>query len=303
MDASGAGPFLRREALAGGMERRDVDGWAFQRPFRGVRATAGTDLDVADRCLAAQQFLPDDACFSHITALRLLGVEVPWQLADDERLHVVTPTRGPRTQRGGFVAHLCTQQALEVVRVGLLRVTSGPQTWLHLAHRMLLDDVVVLGDAMLRRRAPVTSVDALARLTAATHKMRGLAVCREALELVRPGTDSTMETRTRMVLVGAGLPAPEVNQPVYSRAGRFLAMPDLQYRDAMIAIEYDGDVHRTDPETWRRDVERRQLLEGAGWLIITATANDILRHPDRFLTRVRTALTTRRPPNPPDPPR
>lgn len=295
MDSSGAGPFLRREALAGGMERRDVDGWAFQRPFRGVRATAGTDLDVADRCLAAQQFLPDDACFSHVTALRLLGVEVPWRLVGDERLHVVTPTRGPRTQRGGFVAHLCSQRALEVVQVGALRVTSGAQAWLHLAHGMLLDDVVVLGDAMLRRRAPVTSVDSLARLTEATHKMRGLAVCRGALDVVRAGTDSSMETRTRLALVGAGFPSPEVNQPVYSGTGRFLAMPDLQYRDCKIAIEYDGDVHRTDPVTWRRDVERRQLLEGAGWLIITATADDILRHPDRFLARVRTALTTRPP--------
>ncbi len=298
MDASTVRPFLRREALAGGMTRRAADARIYLRPFRGVRVCADKDLELAETCLAAQEFLPDAAAFSHITALRLHGVEVPWRLEDDERIHVVTPTRGPRTQRAPFAAHLCSQKALEITRIGPLRVTTAAQTWLHLAHGLFPDEVVVLGDAMIRRRGPVTSIAALTRLTEATHKMRGLALCREALGLLRVGTDSTMETRARLVLVSAGLPCPEVNRPVVASDGTFLAMPDMTYRDLKIAIEYDGDVHRTDPATWRRDVERRQRLEDDGWLIITATADDILRHPDRFLRRVRTALTTRHPSTP-----
>lgn len=293
METSGAGPFLRREALAGGMTRRKADGRVYRRPFRGVRVPAGKGPELAETCLAAQAFLPDAACFSHVTALRLHGVEVPWRLAGDDRIHVVTPTRGPRTQRGPFVAHLCSQAALEVTLLGPLRVTTAAQAWLHLAHGMLLDDLVVLGDAMVRRRAPATTIASLSRLMEATHKMRGLARCRDALELLRPGTDSTMETRTRLLLVSAGLPCPEVNRPVYASDGTFLAMPDMQYRDLKIAIEYDGDVHRTDPATWRRDVERRQRLEDDGWLIITATADDVLRYPDRFLARVRRSRATR----------
>ena len=297
MGDSGAGPFLRRVALADGMRRRAVDGPAYLHPFRGVRVATDKDLDLAETCLAAQQVLPDGAAFSHVTALRLHGVEVPWRLAGDARIHVVTPTRGPRTQRDLFAAHLCSQEALEVIRIGPLRVTSAAQTWLNLAHGMLPDEIVVLGDAMVRRRAPATTIASLVRLTAATHKMRGLAMCREALALLRPGTDSTMETRARLVLVSAGLPCPEVNRPVYASDGTFLAMPDMQYRDQKIAIEYDGDVHRTDPATWRRDVERRQRLEADGWLIITATADDVIRDPDRFLARVRRARAIR-PPTP-----
>ncbi|MNW71026.1 hypothetical protein D3C74_506210 [compost metagenome] len=67
----------------------------------------------------------------------------------------------------------------------------------------------------------------------------------------------------------------------------------MSYPERRIAIEYDGDVHRTDPATWRRDVERRQRLEAAGWIIITATADDVLRHPERFVARVRAALQKR----------
>jgi len=119
--------------------------------------------------------------------------------------------------------------------------------------------------------------------------MRGIVRCREAIDLVRPGTDSSMETRTRLLLVQAGLPCPQVNVPAYDDAGRFLALPDLSYPELRIAIEYDGDVHRTDPATWRRDVERRQRLEDAGWIIVTATADDVLRFPERLVRRARAA--------------
>lgn len=295
MGVPDGGPFLVRDALAGGASRRVLDGRLFAKPFHGVRTPAGVDLGLAEECAAAQQFLPDAAAFSHVTALRLLGVEIPWKLERDRRLHVIVPGRGLRRPRTGVVTHVCTQSRPEIGILGGLRVTSAAQTWLQLSSQMLLDDLVVLGDAMLRRQAPVTTSAALLARTEATHKMRGLALCRTALAMLRPGTDSTMETRTRLLLVAGGLPCPEVNQPVCASDGSFLALPDMQYRALKIAIEYDGDVHRTDPATWRRDVERRQRLEDNGWLIITATADDVLHHPDRLLRRVRTAHSTRHP--------
>lgn len=67
-------------------------------------------------------------------------------------------------------------------------------------------------------------------------------------------------------------------------------MPDMTYPEARIAIEYDGDVHRTDPRTWRRDIARKQRLEELGWRVIVVTADDVYLHPARLVTRVRTAL-------------
>jgi hypothetical protein len=264
-----------------------------------VRAPRGSLGSVVDLCIAAARVLPDGAAFSHVTALRLLGVEVPWRLAPDDRVHVVAPQRWQRPQRSNVVAHFCGQAALTITTAHGLPVTSAAQTWLHLSHALLPDDVVVLADAMTRRKAPATTVRELRQLMDATYKMRGIVRCREAIDLVRPGTDSSMETRTRLLLVQAGLPSPQVNAPAYGDAGRFLALPDLSYPELRIAIEYDGDVHRTDPATWRRDVERRHRLEDAGWIIVTATADDVLRFPERLVRRVRAARGRRQAPGQP----
>lgn len=105
---------------------------------------------------------------------------------------------------------------------------------------------------------------------------RGARRLREALALVRPGTDSCMETRLRLLLCRSGLPCPMVNQPVLAVDGRIVARPDLSYSDQRIAIEYDGDIHRTDRATWHRDIARRRAFDSLGWRIITCTATDVL---------------------------
>lgn len=106
---------------------------------------------------------------------------------------------------------------------------------------------------------------------------------RAALDDIRPGTDSGMETRTRLVLAGAGIEL-VVNRAVRDATGRFLALPDLSDPAARVVVEYDGDVHRVDRRTWRRDIARRQALEAAGWRVVTVTADDVLRHPERVIT-------------------
>ncbi|WP_175559105.1 endonuclease domain-containing protein [Sanguibacter gelidistatuariae] len=179
-----------------------------------------------------------------------------------------------------------------MMRFNGLLVTTPAQTWLHCSKVLPFADLVVLGDAMMRRKNPATSLLTLRQITEAAFKTHGVIQARAALPYLRPGTDSSMETRTRMVLVDAGLPCPAVNIRAYDEHGNFLALPDMSYPDLRIAIEYDGDIHRTDRATWLRDVERRQRLEDAGWRIITVTANDV-RHPARLIARVRTAIHTR----------
>ncbi|KRC35501.1 hypothetical protein ASE27_09790 [Oerskovia sp. Root918] len=288
-----------RDAASHGLTRHELGRPWWEAPTRGVRVPAGSIDGIAARCRAALEILPSAAAFSHVTALRLLGIEVPWRLdrssaeaggGPGERLHVVVPRRDLRPQRDDLVAHTCTQPALAVTTWHGIPVTTPAQTWLHLSHGLSVNELVVLGDAMTRRKGPATSVIEMRRLLGSTHRMRGLVASRVAIEHVVGGTDSSMESRTRMILVDAGLPCPEVNMPALDRAGSFLALPDMSYPALRIAIEYDGDVHRTDPGTWRRDVERRQRLEEAGWLIITVTADDVMRHPERFIRRVRAAL-------------
>ena len=265
----------------------------FSAPTSGVRVH-DADPSLIDRCRAIARVVHPNAAFARTTALRLLGIDVPWQLTNDHAIHIVTPRRGERPQRFSVTPHYCGQKQLDIVDRFGLRITSAPQTWLQVSHRLTRDSVVGLGDAMTRRKNAVTTVDALASLMRETFKMKGLTLCREAIELVRPGTDSWMETDLRLLMIDSGLPEPLVNVPALNDEGQFLALPDLSYPQLKIAIEYDGDHHRTDPATWRRDVERRQRLEDAGWLIITATADDVIRHPERVVIRIRAAINRRR---------
>ncbi|WP_454043494.1 hypothetical protein [Cellulosimicrobium sp. Marseille-Q8652] len=287
-------PFRTRTAQTFGSTPASLRSPTLDAPFAGVRVPAASIATTVDLCRAAALVLPDGAAFSHVTALRLHGVELPWQLAADDRVHVVSPRRELRPQRSNLVAHYCGQRRLSTTQAHGLPVTSPAQTWLQLAHALSPEDLVVLADAMTRRRDAATTVHELRRLMDATYKMRGIVRCREAIDLVRAGTDSSMETRTRLILVQAGLPCPQVNVPALDGAGRFLALPDLSYPELRVAIEYDGDIHRTDPATWRRDVERRQRLEDAGWIIVTATADDVIRNPERLVRRVRAARDRRR---------
>src|SRR5690606_35632822 len=71
-----------------------------------------------------------------------------------------------------------------------------------------------------------------------------------------------------------------------------VARVDLAYPELKIAIEYDGDGHRSDREQWRRDIRRQRELERRGWIVIHLTQAD-LDDPDAFLTHLRHARGTR----------
>lgn len=287
-------PFTVAEARRLGVTDKMLRRASLRTPFPGVRDPCEPPDPPWDRCRGAVTFLPAGAAFSHVTALRLVGTEVPWRLQADDRVHVTVPAGSAVPRRAGLVAHTQTRGPIPTIWCAGLPATRPAQTWLHLAGSLRADDLVVLADAMTRRKSAITTLAALQFAVAATPAgTRGIRLLRAALQLTRPGTDSSMESRARLVIVRAGLPCPAVNKPVYDHEGRFVALPDLSYPDLKIAIEYDGDLHRTDRATWRRDIARRQALEALGWRIITCTADDVLRHPDRLTGWIRSAIRSR----------
>ena len=290
-----ADAFSVATALAAGVTADHLRTSAFEIPFRGVRARRGAVESLYDRCCALSTVLDDGVVFGDVTALRLMGVEVPWTREDDDRLHVVTlrPGARPRRQRDGVVAHWSRQPVLGTTTVGELVVTSPEQTFVHVAVGLRLpDDVVVLGDAMMRRQAMLTAPAKLADAAERTHKVKGIVQVREQIERMRPGTDSSPETRVRLAIVDANLPSPQVNQVVRAPDGEYVKRVDLVYPDLRIAIEYDGDQHRTDREQWREDVRARRRLEELGWIVIVVVGDD-LRDLQALVSRLRAAIRAR----------
>jgi hypothetical protein len=290
-------PFTLADGRALGLSEWHLTrGSSLRTPVRGVRAAGPSPgpEDVLARCRELLPVLPRDAVFSHATALDLLGVDRPAGLDRPDRLHVLVPDGQHRPRRTGVVGHRGSAATEPHLRRHGLPVLRPAALWCQLAAELSDPELVVLGDALTRRQRPVTTAEALAlRVDRAPAGTRGIRRLRAALPLLRPGTDSCPETRLRLVIVAAGLPCPQVNRAVHDHAGQFVALPDLSYPTERIAIEYDGDVHRTDRRTWQRDIARRQALEHLGWRVITCTADDV-RDPTNALTWIRTAEAHRR---------
>ena len=284
-------PFHVRTGIDRGLTRkmlRSTTRW--EAPFVGVRVPAGTPDELPSRCRALSEVLNGGVAFSHTTALRLLGVELPWTEAHDTDLHVVSRRQEDRVDRPGVVSHRSRQSFLDTIEIDGLTVTSPAQTFVHVATSLRLpDDVVVLGDAMMRRKLALVTPAALTDVAERTFKVKGIAQVREQIPRMRPGTDSSTETRARLALVAANLPCPRVNEVVRDSHDRYIKRVDLAYPQYRIAIEYDGDQHRTDRRQWQDDVRRRRALEAEGWTVIVVVAQD-LKDPTEFVARVRQAI-------------
>ncbi|MDT0166021.1 DUF559 domain-containing protein [Actinotalea sp. AC32] len=286
-------PFTVAEARLLGVPDSVLRARDLRTGLRGVRAV--DDVPDTPRSLAAAALLvaPEGAVVSHLTALRLHGAEPPWPLDSDHRVHLTVPATHTVSVRSVLAVHRAGRRPPWVL-VDDLPVVTPEVAWLQVAATVGVEMATVIADSLLRRVAPISSSERLAQaLARLPPRTRGRRVATSALALSRPGTDSSMETRARLALVSGGLPCPLVNVPVLDDDGRFVVLPDMQYAEERIAIEYDGDVHRTDRAVWRRDVERRQRLEELGWVTLTATADHVLRDPDRLVARVTRLLRTR----------
>jgi hypothetical protein len=292
IDPSGA--FTTGDALRAGFARRDLDADLLDRPFHGLRSVrddgAEQDLGAGERQrrtieLRATQFrayIGSHEFFSHTTAAVLWGIPLP--LLDDDDIHVsvVSPRRAPRG--AGVRGHQLAARGVQVVtHVGHgLQVTSAVMTWALLGGVLRHPyDLVAAADAVVRvdrvpgprGRIVAPALGTVAELEAAQlPKRRGVVAQREALGRVREGVASRPETWMRLTIVDAGLPEPETDVDVYDDAGEFIGCVDLAYRALKIALEYEGDHHRTDKAQWNRDLQKHELLVRAGWRVIRVTA-------------------------------
>ena len=152
----------------------------------------------------------------------------------------------------------------------------------------------------LPRGAAVSHLDALSRATGleAEHLMplidhyagaRGVRRLKGALDLMDAGAESPKETWTRLVLVDGGFPRPTTQIPVPNDNGSMFYL-DMGWEYCMLAVEYDGDHHRSDPKRYARDIARLEELQRKGWIVIRVIAG---HRPPFILYRVRQAWAQR----------
>lgn len=273
-------PFLSADALRAGITKGDLRSARYRQVFRGVHVGAGTEDSLELRARAALVLHPEGASVSHTTAAVLLGLPVD----SDNDIHVTVPRAKDRRRRVGIANHVASTGSR---RVRGVRVVAGVELFLQLAQMLSLVDLVVAGDAMIRKKL-VT----LQQLRDATANRLGEAgtLAKRAAELVRPEVDSPMETRLRLLLVFAGFPEPTINHKIRNHLGDVVLRFDLCYLELRLIIEYDGRGHRDSLDQWDTDIDRREWMDRNSWRLIVVVARDVYRRPGVLLERIATAM-------------
>ena len=175
----------------------------------------------------------------------------------------------------------------DVTRVAGLPVTTPTRTAYDLGRLLPRGAAVARLDALMR--ADPFSVEDVRRVIDSHPGARGLRRLRAALPLVDGGAASPKETWLRLLLIDAGLPAPATQIPVHEGWG-LIAMLDMGWETYKVAVEYDGDQHRTSRKQYAKDHWRLRKLESLGWIVIRVIAEDA---PGDVVRRVRAALHRR----------
>jgi hypothetical protein len=258
----------------GRLRAADVDA-----PFHGIRsANLPLDTPVA-LARAYEPRLRPGQFYCHVTAALLWGIPLPMELEGALVVHVGT-TNGSKPRTRGVVGH--EFRPLRVRRRKGLPVTVPADTWCHLASMLSREDLVAAGDFLISgervratvRTTPLCTESDLADAASRYGRTPGVASIRWALLRLRTGVDSRRESLLRLALVAHGLPEPVVGHPV-AVVGGIVLHPDLSYPLARVAIEYEGDEHRSSKRRWRDDLRRVRLLEEAGWRVFRVSADEI----------------------------
>ncbi|MDT7538840.1 MAG: hypothetical protein QOI82_2425 [Actinomycetota bacterium] len=243
-----------------------------------VRGDDGKDLRT--RTDAALLIFPDGVpCLQTSALLQKLPVD------DDGLVHLARGTKAARSERAGLKVHRLPIAADELLELKGITVADGPRTFVDLAPRLSLEQLVAVGDVLLRRY----DEDALRAAVDRRPGRPGLAVARRALPLLDAGADSPAETRARLRLHAAGFASMRHGVVIRDASGGWLAQPDLADEEGRVAIQHDGLVHVVGtPGQRRKDIQRDELSRQADWDVVVSTALDDVR-PELLIEKVSAA--------------
>jgi len=253
------GPFRGSEAVACGIVTwNHLRGPHYRRIFPDVYAPTALAVDLDVRSRAASLLVRDrGGLLGGYSAALLLGADCAPYGSPAE---VLVPS-GCRA-RPGLIVRLGTAEGADVREAAGCRVTSPVRTAWDLCRRLEYTEAVVALDA-LARKGRFSPADLLTRRDARPGA-RGSRRLDAIVAASDPRAESPPETRLRLELIRAGLPRPEVQYEIRDEYGFVLARTDLAYREAKLAIEYDGAVHFTRPRR-EADLQRDATIAGHGW--------------------------------------
>ncbi|MEE1295657.1 MAG: hypothetical protein UHD09_02135 [Bifidobacterium sp.] len=216
--------------------------------------------------------------FSHVTQLRVLALEVPFQrVYDESKLHgVVAGAHHRRFDDPQVVLHTWNRMTEEdIVQVdGNVRglrveaaIASVAKGWDELQLCLVMDSAI---------RWKLTSVQRLTEF-ARTRQFHGKRKYITAVRMIQPGGFSIQEDRLQLELNRRNVPMFQRNYVVEDarfESGVPMSL-DLALPDARVGMEYQGDQHRTDRAQYQRDLYKNNTLRARNWTIFEVTNADL----------------------------
>ncbi|SPM30841.1 DUF559 domain-containing protein [Mycobacterium terramassiliense] len=275
-------PFRGTDALAAGVVTRHRLRTDFEMVHRNLYIRRGQKLTPVTRAVAAWLWSGRTATMAGLSAAALH--RTAWI---DDWLPAEL-NRPSRDKARGIIVHSDTLDDDETsVRDGI-RITTPARTAFDLGRRKGLAAAVIRLDALMRATG-VKAADI--ELVADRHRgARGLTQLRRVLHLADDGAESPYETKTRLALVGAGLPRPQTQIEVLNEWGWVMARIDMGWEEWKVGVEFDGAHHWTDPAQRSRDIDRLAELAACGWAIIRVSVEMLRTRPHVVVARVHHAL-------------
>ncbi len=235
-------PRLRAAGFTDKEVRRRLDAGDLHPLRRGAYVRGTVPDDPAERHLllvrAALGHLTGPAVLSHASAAVLLGLPL-WAVPLD-RVHVVRDRRRSGGRRGRRMhVHAAPLDECETTVVAGVTVTSVARTVADLARTLPFEQAVVVADAALARGLvdPAGLDAALAR----SARWPGCPGARRAVAFADGRSESVGESRSRVAIARAGLPAP-VPQWEVTAAGVLVGRVDFGWPELRTVGEFDGRV-------------------------------------------------------------
>ena len=270
-------PFLGAAAVL----RGDISAYQLRTRYRAVYRNVYVAKDAAltavTRARAAWLWSGGEATLTGLSAAAILGTK--W-------IDAARPAGLSRADRHcppGIVAHSYRLDPADTCTVTGVRVTTPARTAFDIGRTLRADRAIPILDALSNAtNFKVTDVIALADTRPGA---RGVRRLRASLRLVDGGAESPQETRLRLLLVRAGLPAPQTQIEFVDEYGVVRIRVDMGWPTWRVAVEYDGVQHWSDRYQRSWDIDRIAMLEAMGWAVVRVSA-EMLSRPGVIIERV-----------------
>lgn len=271
-------PFLRRAAVDSGHSRRALsqllEEGLLREPLRGVLVRADAEDDVGLRAAAAALVLPPGAAVCRATAAWLFGIDArrPGTHRDLPPLECAVPIGHSPVRRPEIRCYTTDLRDEDLTTVEGVRCVRPARTAIDLARWSMPGVGLGVLDAMARRN--LVQPTELGALVERWNGARYIDQARRLISWCDPRAESPGESCTRLRLLEAGFPPPQLQISLQDELGREVRRLDLGYPNVRYAIEYDGEEFHDAPGAAEADRLRRdEVAHRWGWTILPVRKN------------------------------